>query len=373
MSRSLIKNISFEALPLPAAFGGHILPPTSAVIVDQTAALVIAQLGGDAAIANIWQVEDTNSAAAIDIVDSAANQSLTVAGAIDLTHDVTRIVVSAAGVVFTLAAGYLGQIKTIYLDTVTHVGVDTAVITPVSGGPWAMGTAGDSMVLKYNGTSWLSIQDNRYGVRASGTIAGTLTVTDLLATAAALTVNATPVAGTALGTVRSIIGSMTVANAGVASGMVAGVRGLVTLTGSIASGPTFMAGAQGKAILDGAVLAAGSGHISAVYAQMSASGTTVTDGHVAPLIVSGQNLPTSANVNMIYCESGGGKVNAVLQSNVKSTYIFDLNNFESGGNIAAAGTAGGSAGNATHCAANRVLVCLIDGSAGYIPVFNSNA
>ena len=166
---------------------------------------------------------------------------------------------------------------------------------------------------------------------------------------------------------------MAVSNAGVVSGTVAGVRGIVTLTGSIASGPVYMYGSQGRAVLDGVTLAAGSGHICASMAQMSASGTTVTDGHVAPLIVSGQNLPTSAYVNMIYCESGGGKVNAVLQSNVKSTYIFDLNNFESGGNIAAAGTAGGSAGNSTHCAANRVLVCLIDGSAGYIPVFNSNA
>lgn len=40
---------------------------------------------------------------------------------------------------------------------------------------------------------------------------------------------------------------------------------------------------------------------------------------------------------------------------------------------AAAGTASGSAGNSTHCAAQKVLKCLVDGVAVYIPVFTQNS
>lgn len=38
-----------------------------------------------------------------------------------------------------------------------------------------------------------------------------------------------------------------------------------------------------------------------------------------------------------------------------------------------AGTASGSAGNSTHCAAQKVLKCLVNGSAVYIPVFTQNS
>lgn len=157
------------------------------------------------------------------------------------------------------------------------------------------------------------------------------------------------------------------------SASIVGVRGCVTVTTGKEVTDGFLYGVQGKFVGDGATLSVGSGHIAAVLAQMSGSGMTATDGHIAPLIVSGQNLPTSANVNMIYLESGGGKVNAILQSNVKATYAFDINNFESGGLIAAAGVGSGSAGQSGGFAATKVLVCLIDGVAAYIPLCSTNA
>ena len=167
MSRSLIKNISFEALPLPAAFGGLVIPPGRAKIVDETAAVVIEQLGGGDAIADIWQVEDTSSTAAADIIDAADYQSLIAAGAIDITHDVTRLGAHGAGAVVTVANGtYLGQEKWIYVDVVEHVGTDTMVVTPVSGGPWTVACVGDYLRIKWNGTSWLAIVDRRFGVLA---------------------------------------------------------------------------------------------------------------------------------------------------------------------------------------------------------------
>ena len=335
MSKTQVVNAGIEPITLCHPYN-CILGPGHNVVIADTVANVLAYLDGGisaAIMGNSVRVKEVSSDYATTMAAAGSVKGYAVVGTIAKVG-----AANDAGVATTVARG-----------DHAHT-IDTGVVTNAM---LASGVAAANI--------------------AGGTITGKLTVSSLLSTDMGLTVNTTPVAGAALGTVRAIIGSVAVSNTAVASGTVAGIRGIVTLTGSIASGPTYLYGSQGKAVLDGVTLAAGSGHVCATLAQMSASGTTVTNGHVAPLIVSGQNLPTSANVNMIYCESGGGTVNAVLQSNVKSTYIFDFNNFEGGGNIAAAGTATGSAGDTAHCRANRVLVCLVDGSAGFIPIFNSNA
>lgn len=165
------------------------------------------------------------------------------------------------------------------------------------------------------------------------------------------------------GTVRGIIGSVTATHAAQTAGTLCGVRGLYTLDGGsgIASGPIYGYGTQGKAVLDGRTIAAGSGHICGVMAQMSANGTTVTNGHVATLICSGQNLPTSANVDMIYAESGNGKVNSILKANVKCDYFLDITDFESCGVVDA--EAHGST------ARGRIKV-KVPAGVGYIHVFS---
>jgi len=112
------------------------------------------------------------------------------------------------------------------------------------------------------------------------------------------------------------------------TGSLAGIRGCVTLTTGKEITDGYLYGVQGKTILDGATVSVGSAHVAGVLAQMSASGATITDGHVAILVVSGQSLPASANVNAIYVESGGATINSAIQFNCRATYLFDVNNFE---------------------------------------------
>lgn len=205
----------------------------------------------------------------------------------------------------------------------------------------------------------------------AGGTASSLTLAGNLSTSKTLTAATISAADRLVRSELTITPSTNVAITGGAS--VAAIRGNATVTTGHEVTDGFIYGVQGKFVGDGATISVGSGHIAAVLAQMSGASMVATDGHIAPLIVSGQNLPTSANVNMIYCESGGGKVNAILQSNVKATYAFDINNFESGGLIAAAGTGGGSAGASGGAVATKVLVCLIDGVAAYIPLCSTNA
>ncbi len=181
----------------------------------------------------------------------------------------------------------------------------------------------------------------------------------------------TTAVSTTPGSVRAIVGAAALA-ATTTSGTVVGVRGSLTATTAI-TGTVYAYGAQGKAILDGVNVTAGSGHICGLLAQISGSGMTATSGHIAALIVSGQSLPASSNLNMVYIETGGQNINSAIQFNCRSNFLFDINNFESCGIVAAAGTGSGSAGQAGGFAATRVLVVQVDGATAYIPLCSTNA
>ena len=181
-------------------------------------------------------------------------------------------------------------------------------------------------------------------------------------------VNATATSTTP-GSVRAIHGSVVQA-ATTTTGTVVGVRGSVTGTTALSN---YAYGAQGKVILDSVVVTAGSNHVCGVMAQISGSSATFTSGHIAGLIVSGQTLPASSNVDMIYVETGGANINSAIKFNCRSNYLFDINNFESCGIVAAAGTGSGSAGQSGGFAATRVLVVYVDGAAAYIPLCSTNA
>jgi hypothetical protein len=148
------------------------------------------------------------------------------------------------------------------------------------------------------------------------------------------------------------------------NGSLAAVRGCTTLTTGKSITDGYLYGVQGKVVLDGATVVIGSDHVAGIYAQLSGSSTTVTSGHVAIMIASGQNLPTSANVDGLYLESGGGKINSVIKSNVKATYFLDISDFESAGICSDTGTVETEAG---------WIKVLVDGSPGYIQVFSAIA
>jgi hypothetical protein len=146
----------------------------------------------------------------------------------------------------------------------------------------------------------------------------------------------------------------------------AAMRGAITLTSGDTLAAGFLYGVQGKLTLDGTTIAVGSGHIAGVYGQISGNGMTATSGHIAVIIASGQNLPTSANVDMLYAESGGGTVNSVLKAYVKSTYFFDISGEANFAHSTVATGAGQCGQNGL--AATKALAVKVDNTAYFIPL-----
>ena len=239
------------------------------------------------------------------------------------------IVVSAGGDQATVGAKYV----------ILQANVEKAVEGPAST------VTTDSMVC-FNGTTGALLKQATAPV-----LPGTATTAGLLAI--------TPtVPATAPGSVRGLVVAMVTSAGAYASGTLAAIRGIVTYATQTLTN-VFTYGVQGKMVGAGSTIVAGSSHVCGVLAQMDLAGTTVTSGHIAPLIVSGQTLPASAYVNMIYCESGGAKINAAEQFNVAANFLWDINNFESCGIIA-------TPTGATHSGNLRTIKVQIDGATYYI-------
>jgi len=109
-----------------------------------------------------------------------------------------------------------------------------------------------------------------------------------------------------------------------ANSSLAGIRGFLQLNSGKSITAGYLYGVQGKFTGDGATIAVGSDHVAGVYAQMSGNGMTVTNGHVAILICSGQSLPASSNIDAIYIESGAGPINSALKTILNANYVFDI-------------------------------------------------
>jgi hypothetical protein len=150
----------------------------------------------------------------------------------------------------------------------------------------------------------------------------------------------------------------------------AAIRGAITLTSGDTLAAGFLYGVQGKLTLDTTTIAVGSGHIAGVYGQISGNGMTATSGHIAVIIASGQNLPTSANVDMIYAESGGGTVNSVLKAYVKSTYFFDISG-ESNFALSTSGVSGGNCAQSGGVVFTKAIKVKVDGTDYWIGLCNA--
>jgi hypothetical protein len=126
------------------------------------------------------------------------------------------------------------------------------------------------------------------------------------------------------------------------SGSVTAIRGCITLkSGATAESGSFLYGAQGKAVLDGATVDVGSAHVAGLYGQMSAAGATFTSGHIAPIISSGQSLPAGI-ADMIYCENNDVTVlNAIIEAVANANFVVDATSED--GNSAYLATTAGSA------------------------------
>jgi hypothetical protein len=175
------------------------------------------------------------------------------------------------------------------------------------------------------------------------------------------------------GTIRALTGAMTESATTMTSGNVVGIRGSVTNVG--ASGG-FIYGAQGKIISSGTL--SGSSWSAAVFGQFDISAATINAGQTAAIwgdygTSSGTITNASGMRGIAMTNTTSAVLNAQDYRYGNATYLLELAG--AGGTLnyyAAAGTSGGSAGDAAHCAAQQVIKIEINGSAAYIPVFTQN-
>jgi hypothetical protein len=148
------------------------------------------------------------------------------------------------------------------------------------------------------------------------------------------------------------------------NGSLAGVRGCVTLSSGKAITDGFMYGVQGKLVADGATINNSPDHVAGLYGQLSLSGSTLSGGHIAAVIASIQNVPTSSLVDLFYGESATGNViNSFLKAFGKADYVFDL-----ASNTHTQMKTSGSAGTTT---GKGWLKVLVEGLVRYIPLSDS--
>lgn len=186
-------------------------------------------------------------------------------------------------------------------------------------------------------------------------------------TVASSTASATP------STIRALRGAMTGTNATMTSGNLVGVRGEVNVVG--ASGG-FLYGAQGKIIATGTL--SGSAWTAGVFGQLDISAATINAGQTAAIW--GDYGTSSGTLTDVTGMRGVAMTNttaAILHAQDyrygNATYLLELAG--AGGTLnfyAAAGTSAGSAGDATHCAAQQVIAIEVNGVACFIPVFTQN-
>ncbi len=184
---------------------------------------------------------------------------------------------------------------------------------------------------------------------------------------AATTSSATP------GTIRAFKGAMTGTATTMTTGNLVGVRGEVDCKS--ASGG-FLYGVQGKVIPTGTL--SGSAWTAGVFGQFDLSAATVNAGQCSAIWGDwGATGATATDLTgcrgVAFTNTTSNVLNAQDYRYGNATYLLELAG--AGGTLnyyAAAGTASGSAGNSTHCAAQQVIKVEINGSPVYIPCFTQN-
>src|SRR6185503_993849 len=172
------------------------------------------------------------------------------------------------------------------------------------------------------------------------------------------------------GTIRALVGKFSGTATTMTSGNLVGVRGEVDYVG--ASGG-FLYGVQGKLIPTGTL--SGSSWNAGVFGQLDISAATVNAGQTACIwgdygTTSGTISDASGMRGIAMTNTTAAVLNAQDYRYGNATYLLELAG--AGGTLnyyAAAGTSGGSAGDAAHCAAQQVIKIEINGVAAYIPVF----
>ncbi len=179
------------------------------------------------------------------------------------------------------------------------------------------------------------------------------------------------------GTIRSLTGKISSTVTNQTSGNLVGLRGEVDVVGT--SGSAYIYGIQGKIIATG-TLAAGQFE-AGVFGQLDISAATINGGQLAPIWGDyGTSSGTLSDQSGLYGIAMTNTTHAVphgqlyLYGGATNFLLLNDNNGLVGATyFVAAGTSGGSAGDAAHCAASKVLKCSINGVDYWIPLFASNS
>lgn len=154
------------------------------------------------------------------------------------------------------------------------------------------------------------------------------------------------------------------------SGSVAAIRGAITTdSGGTIGGSSFLYGVQGKLILDG-TLNNLSAFNAGVFAQLDTSGAGFahTSGYLAPIIAdmgATSHLSSDALANLVVLlNTTTSLINAILKTEAKASYLFDLSDLGQGAYIVAAGVAGNQ---------DKCLAILVDGTPYFIPINSAHA
>lgn len=157
-------------------------------------------------------------------------------------------------------------------------------------------------------------------------------------------------------------------------GYMTGVRGEVNVAAASTLKDGFLYGSQGKVVCPGAVSQTSALRLCGVQAALDCGASTITAGQLSALWadVAGADPTSDWNdeTNTIRATNSTGKpVHSHLFTYGKANYMADLN-CDTTGVVAAAGSS--SAGTTGGKAADRVIKINLNGTDGYIPIFNAN-
>lgn len=166
-------------------------------------------------------------------------------------------------------------------------------------------------------------------------------------------------------------GNVTISGGGYTTAM----RGEVNVAAGSTLKDGFLYGSQGKVICPGTIDQTSALRLCGVQAALDCGGSTITAGQLSAVWadVSGADPTSNWNeeTNVIRCTNSTGKeVHSFMFAYGKADFMLDLN-CSTTGVVAAAGAnqAGKSDGSVP---ANRVIKINLNGTTGYIPVFDAN-
>lgn len=189
------------------------------------------------------------------------------------------------------------------------------------------------------------------------------------------------ITGTALSTVRGVMGQITTSGTAIQSGSVCAVRGINTLSGTVTNCPAevYWYGTQGKMVISGTMGDEGA-RCYALVGQVDVSGGTITNGLLSALDLEFVGLSgtgtadNQTNFIRMTAPNGGTPSCALwIQSDLSYLMMLDHPTGDTVSYYLTAGTGANSAGQAGGGVAAKVLKVFIDGADAYIPVFSSNA